>query len=357
MTSDPAVASKLRCNVSFQALSSVPIRLGTDTYTIRGFRWKVIQQLDYADKLKLDAIQANLIDFDSLDGAFLKKVKEYADRLGILVEPGFGCIGPLSNRWNPRQGDPAKYLLEVVRVTRALGAKAAKVYMGNAADRRGPVPIRAQIEATLKGLRAVRPQVLDAGMRIAVENHGDLRAVELRALIEEAGKDFVGCCFDSGNPTGVLEDPLYSLEVLGPYTVTTHIRDTAVYEHPRGAAVQPVAMGDGSIDFRALTARFRQICPQAPILLEVITGSAPSVVPYFEPDFWKAFPDTPASELARFVALARKGRPFEGSMMIGQRGNQPPEYEAALREQQRVDLERSLEYCKKTLDLGIRWRA
>jgi len=31
--------------------------------------------------------------------------------------------------------------------------------------------------------------------------------------------------------------------------------------------------------------------------------------------------------------------------------------EAALKEQQRVDLERSLEYAKKKLGLGIRWRS
>jgi hypothetical protein len=34
----------------------------------------------------------------------------------------------------------------------------------------------------------------------------------------------------------------------------------------------------------------------------------------------------------------------------------PPEYAAALKEQQRVDLERSLEFAKKNLDAGVRWR-
>ena len=38
-------------------------------------------------------------------------------------------------------------------------------------------------------------------------------------------------------------------------------------------------------------------------------------------------------------------------------GKQPPEYRAALKEQQHVDLERSVEYAKKTLGLGIRWRS
>ena len=41
----------------------------------------------------------------------------------------------------------------------------------------------------------------------------------------------------------------------------------------------------------------------------------------------------------------------------GRAASQPPEYQAALRVQQRVDLERSFEYARKVLDAGVRWRA
>ena len=37
-------------------------------------------------------------------------------------------------------------------------------------------------------------------------------------------------------------------------------------------------------------------------------------------------------------------------------GTHPPEYDAALRAQQRFDLEKGFEYARKTLDVGIRWR-
>ena len=45
------------------------------------------------------------------------------------------------------------------------------------------------------------------------------------------------------------------------------------------------------------------------------------------------------------------------TMVVEDEGKQPPSYEAALREQQRVDLERGFEYAKKTLGAGIRWKA
>ena len=177
-------------------------------------------------------------------------------------------------------------------------------------------------------------------------------------LSRRAGKDAVGSCLDTGNPMWVVEDPLVSLEILAPYVVTTHVRDSVVYEHPRGASAQWTALGDGVIDFPKFMARYRELCPKAAMQLEIITGRPPQVLPYLEPDFWKAFPNAKASEFARFVALAKSGHPFTGFMVVEDGATAPPpEFSAALREQQRVDLERSLDYAKKSLGVGVRWRS
>src|SRR3989449_9221414 len=96
---------------------------------------------------------------------------------------------------------------------------------------------------TIKVCQACRKEALDAGVKIAIENHaGDMQAWELVNLIEEAGKDYVGANMDSGNATWAMEDPLTSLEVLGPYAVTTSLRDSAVWESENGATVQWTAM-------------------------------------------------------------------------------------------------------------------
>jgi sugar phosphate isomerase/epimerase len=335
----------------------VILKLGIDAYSIRALGWKATQLIDYAAEMKVDMIQPALNAFESLEDAYLRKLKEHADRLGIWVEPGFGCICPLSKGYGAKQGDPAEYLRTCVRVAKALGSPSFKVFMGNANDRSGGTPIPKMMEAAIRVLKSVRTHALDAGVKIAIENHGDLLAWQAKTVIEEAGKDFVGSCLDSGNPVVVLEDPLMALETLGPYVITSHIRDSVVYEHPRGAAVQWVALGDGSIDMKAFAVSFRELCPGAPFQLEILTGAPPRVLPYLEPDFWRVFPDARAPEFARFVKLVKTGRPFMGNMVIGGPGKQPPEYTAALRQQQRVDLERSLEYAKKTLDIGVKWRA
>ena len=91
--------------------------------------------------------------------------------------------------------------------------------------------------------------------------------------------------------------------------------------------------------------------------LESITGRPPRVVPYLDRVFWKNFAGMPASEFARFVELAKHGHPYMGAMVIEDTpGKKAEVFTAALQEQQRTDLERGLEYARKSLDLGMAWK-
>lgn len=58
------------------------------------------------------------------------------------------------------------------------------------------------------------------------------------------------------------------------------------------------------------------------------------------------------------VALAKRGQALMGGMIVADiPGKRPAEYDAALREQQRVDLERGLAYAKNVPGVGERWRS
>ena len=144
-------------------------------------------------------------------------------------------------------------------------------------------------------------------MKIAVENHaGDMHSTELAQLVEAAGKDFVGVNLDSGNALWTLEDPIDSLRTLAPYALTTSLRDSAVWETPKGAAVAWTAMGEGQIDLKAYFTAFRELCPGVPVHIETISGFNREF-PYLTPEFWKAWPAMPADRFARFLALAKTG--------------------------------------------------
>ena len=93
--------------------------------------------------------------------------------------------------------------------------------------------------------------------------------------------------------------------------------------------------------------------------IKPITGRPPEILNYYEPEFWKLYPHARAADLARFMRIAKSGRPYERTMVIGDVPGGPrpaPEVEAALRYQQREHLERSVEYGKTVLGLGRRWR-
>ena len=349
---------QLAGSVSLAAAQQTPsrrLRLGLDSYTLRGYGWKAAQFLEYADRMRLDTVQlSDLSDYESLEPAYLERVKQQAQRLGIAVEGGVSSICPTSGNYHKEYGDAIEYTRRGLRATKAVGAKCMRCFIGGGAERHSAVPLEQHLANTLTVLRAVRTQALDLGVRIAIENHGDLHAWELRDLIESAGKDFVGACLDTGNAVSVFEDPLDTLEILAPYVLTTHIRDSAVCEHPRGAMMQWVALGEGSVDFPRFFERFGQLCPNAAVQLEILTGAPPRTLPYLEPEFWTDFPKARAWEFARFVALAKRGRPFTGSMVMGATGQRPEEYQSAFKAQQKIDLERSFEYAKKALKLGVR---
>src|ERR1035438_3834166 len=153
-------------------VSTAPIRLGFDSYSIRAFHWKAIQLLDYAAGLKLDTIQlSGLEDYESFEPDYLARVKDYAAKVGITIDGGMGCICPLSRSWNVKDGDPKENILRGLRVAKAVGASSMRCYMGSAADRRGKDPLEALMESTAALFRSVRAQAMDLGVRIALENH------------------------------------------------------------------------------------------------------------------------------------------------------------------------------------------
>src|SRR5205823_5843852 len=204
------------------------------------FKWKGVELLDYAASQKLDTIQFSALgDYGTLDAANLQKVKDRAEKLNISIDSGMGCICESSKSFN-KKGPPARdQIIEGLKVAKAVGSKSMRCYMGSSDDRLGALPIEAHMENTIKVFRSVRSEAMDLGVKIALENHsGDMQAREVRTIIEESGKEFVAACLDTGNPVWAIEDPFLTLETLAPYAVTTHVRDSVVFETPRGAAVQ-----------------------------------------------------------------------------------------------------------------------
>jgi sugar phosphate isomerase/epimerase len=212
-------------------------------------------------------------------------------------------------------------------------------------DRKTAGGIEARMADTVKVCQACRSRAVDAGVKIAIENHaGDMQAWELVTLIEAAGKEYVGATLDSGNATWTMEDPLASLEALGPYTFSTGIRDSMIWEDPDGARVHWTAMGEGLVDWKKYFERFAVLCPNVPVNLEIISGGN-RLVPYLKSDFWGIWPKAKAADFTKFLALAKRGHRLES--------HKSPDAKAE-QEYQKSELERSLSFCKEKLGLGLK---
>ncbi len=325
------------------AAADLPVKLGIDLFSLRSQNWTPLQLLDYCAAQKARVVHFSEIRFiGGLDPENLRAVRRHAEPLGIEIEIGMRSICPTSKMFDPKAGTAEEQLGHMIDAAQIVGSRIVRAVLGSSDDRR-PGPIEKHIESTVNVLRNMRSKVVDAGIKVAIENHaGDMQARELKSLIEGAGPDFVGVCLDSGNPLWTLEDPHLTLATLHPYVLTSHVRDSAVWKVPEGAAVAWVRMGEGNVRIDEYIRKYAELCPGRALSLESIVTNA-RVYPYRDPKFWDAYRNDPAWEFARFLDIAARGKPRPAEAA-------PKDREGVLRKE-REDLEASLAYTKRVLGI------
>jgi len=311
-----AAAAAASGTASGAGLAGAGPKLGVDLFSLRSQGWDAFRMLDYCAKFGVKTVHFSEIRFlGSLDDEHVRQVGEHAAGLGIELEIGMRSICPTSGEFDRQSGTADEQIMRMVRAATMAKSKIVRAFLGTFRDRKkgapgsAKEPIESHIDTAIQALRGVRSRVLDAGLKIAIENHaGDMQARELKMLIEGAGADFVGACFDSGNPCWVLEDPHLTLETLAPYILTSHIRDSYLWNTDEGTAVNWVRMGEGNMGIASLLKRYMELCPGKAMSLEVIV-MGPMLYPWRKPEFWEGYRNVRAAEFARYLQLAAPGQP------------------------------------------------
>ncbi len=322
--------------------SAGKIPLGFDNFSIRAHQWKADRLIEFAGEEKLDSVLLSDLDvFENFQREYLQGLKSKAADLGVLVHVGTGSICPTAERFDDKWGTAEELLRLGINVAKEIGSPVFRCYLGGAKDRQTDGGIQTHIDTTVEVLKQIKSFAVDSNIKIAVENHaGDMQAWELVGLIEAAGPEFVGATIDSGNATWTLEHPLANLEVLGPYAVSSGIRDSTIWEVPQGAMVAWNAVGEGQVDWKTYSKRFAELCPDVPFQLEIISGFS-KPFDYNEDAFWNSFPNAKAHDFQQFLELAKSGTEIPG-------GNaNDPEF-------QMNELKRSIQFCKTELGLGLK---
>ena len=316
------------------------VRFGVDMYSLGQQNWTPFQQLDFAAKWNVKVVHFSEIRFlGTLEPDNLRKVRAYADKLSLDLEIGMRSICPTSAMFDKAQGTAEEQLAKMVDAAKIVRSPIVRAVLGSGADRRGG--IEKHIESLVAVLKNSRSKITDAGIKVAIENHaGDMQARELKMLVEAAGPDIVGVCIDSGNPVWTIEDPHLTLDTLAPYVLTSHMRDSALWNTPDGAAVRWTRMGDGNMGMEDYIRTYIEKCPGKAVSLEVIVSGNPRMFNYRDPKFWENYKSTPAWEFARFLTLCEKGKPTPAS---------PPDPALTPQARNLADVEASVKWTQEFL--------
>jgi len=308
------------------------------------------QLIDYAIEHKLDSVLLNSFrPLESRENNYLERIRRRVNERNISINVGAGSICESSTLFSDRYGNARELLREGLRVAAALGSPVIVCRIGTIEDRYTEGGIEAHSETVIKLMRSMRSEALDAGVKIAFENHaGDLRSEELLAIIEATGTDICGALLDFGNAIWAMENPLRAMEVLGPHVLCTSVRDVMLWPTEEGAIFQWTAVGEGLMNYPRLIEAMAKRCPGVPLHVESISNS-PRPIPYLTADFWTGFPDLHASDMTDFLQLLRRGHPLE--LLEPPEGIDKKTFDI---EHQQSELKASLDYLHKNCLVGLK---
>jgi sugar phosphate isomerase/epimerase len=207
----------------------------------------------------------------------------------------------------PRDKDDVERFTKEVQTVKRCGAAVFRTVLMN--GRRYEVfdteeAFRRFREQGKQALALAKPVVEKHEVRMAVENHKDLRGPELLEVIKKLDSPFVGICLDTGNSIALLETPQQTLEMLAPHAFTTHLKDMGVEEYADGFLLAEVPLGTGFLDLPKTVATLCKGRPDIHLNLEMITRD-PLKIPCLTSKYWSTLDDLPARRLAEMLALVR----------------------------------------------------
>jgi len=287
--------------VSIQS-GSPPLKLGLDSYSYHyaAGLWEytprenppmtVEHYLQKASELGLDGV--HLCDprhLESIEYGYVTGLRDRAQALNLYLELGTGGTNP-------------DHLRNMIRAAHVLGSQVVRTFVG----RERPTSADA-MDALLAEAAADLVQVVPLCERyhihLAIENHQDLTSDELLSLLDRIGSDWVGVCFDTGNPLALLEDPLVAAEALAPVTKTVHLKDYQLAAQSNGFSLIGCALGEGVVNLPAILEVLSSTAPSAALNIECYLGKHP--LPVLEEDYLARVFHASAVELGRTLRLVR----------------------------------------------------
>lgn len=139
-------------------------------------------------------------------------------------------------------------LVRHIEYAKELGATAMRIVGGS--WRTKPPRWSVHRKQMLAALRRIVHKAEQVGMVLALENHLDLTAEQMRELMRTIDSPYLGVCLDTANNLRIYEYPVEVAEKLAPWVRATHIKDITAYRgDPRTFGFWPsVPLGEGAVE-------------------------------------------------------------------------------------------------------------
>jgi sugar phosphate isomerase/epimerase len=132
-----------------------------------------------------------------------------------------------------------------------LGHDLLRITAGSPASR-GDEPAAVLVERLVGPVRRAADHAAERGIRLALENHGDLRVVDILDLFARVDRPNLGVCLDNVNLIRVGDDMADGTRALAPQTLLVQLKDHEAGDPTVWGGPVCTALGDGVADLDGL---------------------------------------------------------------------------------------------------------
>ena len=168
-------------------------------------------------------------------------------------------------RWYGAEQELARWVDAAAR----LDHDVLRITAGSPASR-GDEPAEILVERLVGPVRRAADHAADLGVRLALENHGDLRVRDILDLIERVGRPAtLGVCLDNVNLIRVGDDMTEGTRALAPHTLLVQLKDHLAGDPTAPGGPVCTALGEGVADLDGLIAILAASGFDGPVCVEL----------------------------------------------------------------------------------------
>jgi 3-oxoisoapionate decarboxylase len=156
-----------------------------------------------------------------------------------------------------------------IEVAARLGQPVLRITAGSPASR-GEEPADILVERLIGPIRRAADHAADRGVRLALENHGDLRVADILAILDAVDRPAtLGVCLDNVNLIRVGDDMAEGTRALAPHTLLVQLKDHEPGDPTVWGGPVSTALGEGVADLDGLIAILADAGFDGPVCVEL----------------------------------------------------------------------------------------